>query len=194
MSSNLKPWERARMGNPGVTPALSASSVGTAAVSPASSATQQQPQQTQTQTFNQPSSSSLTSFGYGSGYGTSATGVSSYGYGSSLSSGYGFGYGSSYGSSSGFSSYGASPYSSSFGYGTSSFMGPGMGVVGVDFQNGLIGNGLALINQVMEGFSRFSYLFGASFDAFRNAVVSLFGMYKGISPILGFAKTLTIFK
>lgn len=199
MTSNLKPWERARLGNPGITSAPLTSSVSTAAPPPASAAaatTQQQQQQQQSQTPNQ--SSSLSSFGYGSGYGTGATG-SSYGYGSSFSSGYGLGYGSGYGSgygtSTGFSSYGMSPYSSSFGYGaSSSFMEPGMGVGGVDFQSGLIGNGLALMNQVMEGFSRFSYLFGASFDAFRNAVTSLFGMYKGISPILGFAKTLTVFK
>lgn len=189
MASNLKPWERARLGNGNVASSLppQASSFpppSSSLPSVASAPTQQSQAQTQSQTQMQPSSlaPSASSLGYNR-YG------SGLGYGSSLSSGYGLGYGSS-----GFSSYGMSPYSSSFGYGASSFMTPGVGIGGVDIQGGLIGNGIALLNQVMEGFSRFSYLFGASFDAFRNAVMSLLGMYKGISPLLGFAKSLTIFK
>ena len=203
MSSQLKPWERARMGGVGVGGGGGSNSIGTAVASttvmhpPSSSQTQAQTQNSSyssSSSSQQPSSLPSSSFGYNR-YGLAGT-SSSYGsYGSygnyggygSSSSGYGLGYG-------GFSSYASSPYSSSFGYGASSLMSPGMGVGGIDFQGGLIGNGLVLMNQIMEGFSRFSYLFGATFEAFRNAVMSLLGMYKGLSPILGFAKSFTIFK
>ena len=58
----------------------------------------------------------------------------------------------------------------------------------------LIGKGVNIMNQVMEGFSRFSYFLGVNFEAMRNFVVSFFGLYKGMSPLFSAANSLTIIK
>lgn len=57
---------------------------------------------------------------------------------------------------------------------------------------GIIGKGVILLNQLLEGFSKFTYLFGVNFEAVRNFVVSFFGLYKGMSPLFSFADSLTV--
>ena len=110
-------------------------------------------------------------------------------FGSQGYSGFGTGYG---GSSSYYGGY-SRPYGS--------FMGGSYGMFNQQQQqqqqllNGtLIGRGVSIMNQVMEGFSRFSYFLGVNFEAMRNFVVSFFGLYKGLSPLFSAANSLTIIK
>lgn len=203
MSRPLKPWERARGAGAGggsisggqlmvsqanypQTATLYDSSSSSSSSS--SLSTTNQPQMTtpkipprpppQSASTSSPLPSSSSSSSAVATTPTSSFGLQGY-------SGFGGGYGSSY--------YGG--FSRPYG----GFMGGSYGMFGQQQQqqllNGsLIGKGVNIMSQVMEGFSRFSYFLGINFEAMRNFVVSFFGLYKGISPLFSAANSLSIIK
>lgn len=157
---------------------------------------------------------------YGSGYG--GYGSSSYGgYGSSYGSGYG-GYGSSYGgygssyggygsSYGGYGSYGSRYGSSYGGYGSS--YGSGYGGYGSRYGSGMGGYGgynegsgvfqsalegghrnMSKFGQIMEGFSRFSRLLDANFDALHGSFASVLRLLEVFGEFFYVVRTFAFFR
>eukprot|EP00727_Mastigamoeba_balamuthi_P010531 m51a1_g610 hypothetical protein (361) ;mRNA; r:90102-91469 len=116
------------------------------------------------------------------------------GYGGGMYGGGGFGTGSwgsagGYGSS--YSPYGASPYGSAFGsaWGQAGGMGLPLGTAG-----GVLESSFRWVHQLMDNFSRVSYLLGQNFEALRSSFLSFLNLCEGLAPLVGLVQGLTAYR